>query len=506
MTPKRKNLDNTTISTPAKIQRNSFESGTPPNQFTNSHSALKGNTPRCAAKGKAPLKFSLASSSNILDNQLNEMEIDVKPSKQDLDSIMNEMDEILKEPCIGDENQIEQKVFQEKSCQTEPEFNINTEEDETNLQHLTPLEHHQAVKLKNYRESFETMKSCMLTESRELAETKRELDRLKAELQKESTNHKETKLTIEMLQREKLEAKKKLDEKKDKLTNCQIELNNLSEEYKKTKHSLEILTQNLTEKLNRQVTEHKETQHSLDTLKSVSLIDKKQLEETKKELENLKVEKSKETRELNARIQIEKSDRSHDLERLHQLEKELSEERKEHSENKQILDRLYNEKVSLNKEFTNVKAALDKLNEEKMKEKQELLDTKGSVNRMMIRQWSKEKQHLIDTSNSVIESLKAENKKLMDKLEETKNSVKDERVNRSQGSEETIDHLKSQFLQRGHELQEQKTAIGRLKLNILTLMKLIVPDYEYGDPEDIENVILEFITANNDQSGSGDGQ
>ncbi|XP_053397345.1 sperm-associated antigen 1-like [Mercenaria mercenaria] len=54
---------------------------------------------------------------------------------------------------------------------------------------------------------------------------------------------------------------------------------------------------------------------------------------------------------------------------------------------------------------------------------------------------------------------------------------------------------RQQLLVKTRELDE-------LRRSILTLMKILQPDYEYGPPENVDKVIKEFIKANNEQNNS----
>ncbi|XP_052243720.1 MORC family CW-type zinc finger protein 3-like isoform X12 [Dreissena polymorpha] len=52
------------------------------------------------------------------------------------------------------------------------------------------------------------------------------------------------------------------------------------------------------------------------------------------------------------------------------------------------------------------------------------------------------------------------------------------------------------LLEKARELDETKNNLTSLRNNICQLLKIIVSDFDYGEPENIEKVILEFIQAN----------
>ena len=61
---------------------------------------------------------------------------------------------------------------------------------------------------------------------------------------------------------------------------------------------------------------------------------------------------------------------------------------------------------------------------------------------------------------------------------------------------------KDQMLQgMARELDETKKSLTSIQANIWHLLKIIIPDFDYGNPQDIEAVILEFIRANGGQDG-----
>lgn len=49
------------------------------------------------------------------------------------------------------------------------------------------------------------------------------------------------------------------------------------------------------------------------------------------------------------------------------------------------------------------------------------------------------------------------------------------------------------------ELDDTQKTLKRLQDNIWQLLKIIVPDFDYGEPENIEKIILDFIRVNGDQ-------
>ena len=59
---------------------------------------------------------------------------------------------------------------------------------------------------------------------------------------------------------------------------------------------------------------------------------------------------------------------------------------------------------------------------------------------------------------------------------------------------------KQMLLQKARELEENKRCLKSLQDNIWQLLKIIVPDFDYGNPDNIENIILDFIRVNGEAS------
>lgn len=126
------------------------------------------------------------------------------------------------------------------------------------------------------------------------------------------------------------------------------------------------------------------------------------------------------------------------------------------------------------------------------------------------------------------EDIKPDKKELDKKLNDTKvedNDTNDEKkvfVHKAAqtvptvvkfASPEEVDLLKlcpveqkQALLEKSRELDDTKKELGdtqktlkSLQGNIWQLLKIIVPDFDYGEPENIEKVILDFIRANGDQ-------
>ena len=61
------------------------------------------------------------------------------------------------------------------------------------------------------------------------------------------------------------------------------------------------------------------------------------------------------------------------------------------------------------------------------------------------------------------------------------------------------------LLSNTRELEEAKGNLTSLQENIYRLLKIIVPDYDYGEPGNVEKVILEFIRVNEEESQEASG-
>ena len=61
------------------------------------------------------------------------------------------------------------------------------------------------------------------------------------------------------------------------------------------------------------------------------------------------------------------------------------------------------------------------------------------------------------------------------------------------------------LVSKSRELEEAKNNLTSLQENIYRLLKIIVPDYDYGEPENVEKVILEFIRVNEEESQEASG-
>ena len=61
------------------------------------------------------------------------------------------------------------------------------------------------------------------------------------------------------------------------------------------------------------------------------------------------------------------------------------------------------------------------------------------------------------------------------------------------------------LLSKTRELAEASENLKSLQENIYRLLKIIVPDYDYGEPENVEKVILEFIRVNEEESQEASG-
>ena len=55
------------------------------------------------------------------------------------------------------------------------------------------------------------------------------------------------------------------------------------------------------------------------------------------------------------------------------------------------------------------------------------------------------------------------------------------------------------LLSKARELAEANENLKSLQENIYRLLKIIVPDYDYGEPEHVEKVVLEFIRVNDEE-------
>ena len=55
------------------------------------------------------------------------------------------------------------------------------------------------------------------------------------------------------------------------------------------------------------------------------------------------------------------------------------------------------------------------------------------------------------------------------------------------------------LLEKSRDLDDVKKNMLSLQKNICQLLKIIVPDFDYGEPEDIEQVILDFIKVNDSE-------
>ncbi|WAR07687.1 MORC3-like protein [Mya arenaria] len=61
---------------------------------------------------------------------------------------------------------------------------------------------------------------------------------------------------------------------------------------------------------------------------------------------------------------------------------------------------------------------------------------------------------------------------------------------------------KQMLLVKARELSETKKSLTSLQSNIWKLLKIIVSDFDYGDPENIEQVIVDFIRVNGEEGAS----
>lgn len=55
------------------------------------------------------------------------------------------------------------------------------------------------------------------------------------------------------------------------------------------------------------------------------------------------------------------------------------------------------------------------------------------------------------------------------------------------------------LLAKCRELDDTKQNLVSLQKNIWQLLKIIVPDFDYGEPENIEKIIMDFIRVNNEE-------
>ena len=68
-----------------------------------------------------------------------------------------------------------------------------------------------------------------------------------------------------------------------------------------------------------------------------------------------------------------------------------------------------------------------------------------------------------------------------------------------------VEKLKSEQKKLKGELDEARGNLTSMQENIFRLLKIIVPDYDYGQPENVEKVILEFIRVNEEESQESSG-
>ena len=55
------------------------------------------------------------------------------------------------------------------------------------------------------------------------------------------------------------------------------------------------------------------------------------------------------------------------------------------------------------------------------------------------------------------------------------------------------------LLEKSRDLEDVKKNMLSLQKYICQLLKIVVPDFDYGEPEDIEQVILDFIKVNDSE-------